>query len=222
MTGLDKITERILSDAQEKARAILEEAQNDCRRAAEEYAARAETIREDIAERAMREGEEMITRARSAAAMTRRNILHAAKGRMLDEAFAAAKAQICDTDYGKYKELLIALLSLALIEQAKNEQESLQYGDEVATFDTFEVLLNETDRARYGEAVIQGARKVTERRIGSERAAKLRLSDTCAPIDGGLILRYGDTEANCSLSVLLTQIRRELESKISAVLFEES
>lgn len=220
MKGLDKITERILADAKERARVILEEAQSDCRLAAAEYAARADAIAEEIADRAMREGEHLIARARSAAAMTRRNILLAAKSELLDETFEAAKKQICDTDYGKYRELLVALLSCALLEQAKQEQNALEYGDEVTAFDTFEVLLNETDRARFGASVIEGARRVTERRIGAERAAKLRLSEECADIDGGLLLRYGDVETNCSLTVLLREMRRELEGKISAILFD--
>lgn len=220
MTGLEKITERILTDAKERARDILENAQEECRRMADDYAERAERIREEIAERAMREGEDMVARARSAAAMTRRDILLAAKSRMMDEAFEAAKAQICATDYGKYRELLVALLSCALIEQAKNEQESLEMGDEVAEFDTFEVLMNENDRVRFGDYVLEGARRTTERRIGSERTAKLRLSDTAAPIDGGLILRYGSTETNCSVSALLSEMRRDLEGRIAAVLFD--
>lgn len=219
MTGLEKITERILAEAKEEARVILEEAQNDCRRAAEEYAARVEAIRERIDARAMREGEEMVARARSAAAMARRDILIAAKAKVLDETFAAAKAQICDTDYGKYRELLIALLSCALIDQAKSEQESLELGDEVAEFDTFEVLMNETDRERFGTTILEGARKVCERRIGTERVEKLRLSDEAADIEGGLILRYGSVETNCSISVLLSEMRRDLEPKIAALLF---
>ena len=219
MNGLDKITERIITDAKEQARQILEQAQADCRSAAQEYADRADAIRARISERTMKEGEELIARARSSAAMTRRDILIAAKAKILDRTFAAAKAQICDTDYGKYRELLVALLSCALIDQAKNEQTCLELGDEVAEFDTFEVLLNETDRARFGTSLLESARKNTERRIGSERAEKLRLSDEVADIEGGLILRYGNVETNCSISALLGEMRRELEPKISALLF---
>ena len=220
MTGLEKILERILEDAKEKARVILEAAQNDCRQSAQEYADRANAIREEIEERAQAEGEAIIARSRAATATTRRNVLLSAKAELLDETFAAAKAHICDTDYGKYRELLVALLSCALLEQAKNEQTGLELGDEMVAFDTYEVFLNQHDLDRYGSRIIEDARRVTERRIGSQRAAKLRLSPTPADIDGGLILRYGDTEANCSLSVLLSQMRRELEGKISAILFD--
>lgn len=220
MNGLDKITDRILTDAKEKARGILEEAQSDCRKAAQDYADRADAIRDRIASRTMQEGEELIARAKASAAMTRRDILIATKAKLLNEAFEAAKAQICDTDYGKYRELLVALLSCALLEQAQNEQASLEFGDEIEEFDTFEVLMNKTDRARFGTAVLEGARKITERRIGSARTEKLRLSDEEADIEGGLILRYGNVETNCSISALLAGMRRELEPKISAILFD--
>ena len=161
-------------------------------------------------------------RAKSAAAMARRNILLAAKGQLLDETFAAARAHICDTDYGKYRELLVALLSCAMMEQAKNEQTSIELGDEVAEIDAYEVFLNAQDLDRFGHRIVDDARRVVERRIGYERAAKLRLSHEPADIDGGLILRYGDTEANCSLSVLLAQMRREMEGRICEILFAET
>lgn len=220
MTGLDKITERILADARERARGILESAQEECRKMAEDYAARAEQIREEIADRAMREGEDLVARAKSASAMTRRNILLAAKAKLLDEVFETAKTQLCATDYGKYRELLVALLSCALLEQAENEKTSLEMGDEITEFETFEVFFNENDLAQFGSYVLEHARKNTERRIGSDRAAKLRLSQIPADIDGGLILRYGNTETNCSISALLEEMRRSLESRISAILFE--
>ncbi len=220
MTGLEKITERILTDAKERARGILETAQEECRRMAEEYAQRAEQIREDIAERAEREGEELVSRARSAVAITRRDILLSAKAQVLNEVFETAKAQLCSTDYGKYRELLVALLSCALLEQSENEKKSLEMGDEITEFEVFEVFFNEKDRSQFGAYVLEHARKSIERRIGSERASKLRLSDVPADIDGGLILRYGNTETNCSISALLCEMRRELEGKISAVLFD--
>lgn len=187
---------------------------------AEDYAARADQIREEIADRAMREGEDLVARAKSASAMTRRNILLSAKAKLLDEVFEAAKTQLCATDYGKYRELLVALLSCALLEQAENEKTSLEMGDEITEFETFEVFFNENDLAQFGSYVLEHARKNTERRIGSDRAAKLRLSQIPADIDGGLILRYGNTETNCSISALLEEMRRSLESRISAILFE--
>ena len=222
MTGLEKIIDRIIDDAKEQARGILEAAQNDCRAAAEKYAREAEDIRDAIADKAEKEGEAVIAKTRSSAAMTRRNLLLSARGALLDEAFERAKKEVRDADLGKYRELLTALLTSALIEQAKAEDESLSLGDEVMTFDCFEVLFNAADREQYGAAVVENARRAAARHIGAERADKLRLSEATVDIDGGLILRYGDIEANCSLSMLMAGMREEMEQKVAAVLFAES
>lgn len=221
MTGLDKITGQILADAREKARGILEEADLDCRRMAEEYATRAAEIRETLTAEGQREGEDLVARARAASQMAERSILLAARQEMVDEAFERAKAQLSSTDYGKYKELLVALLASALLTQHRTEERSLLLGDEVAEFDSFEVLLCARDKERFGTAVVESARKITERHIGAENAAKLRLSAECADIEGGLVLRFGNVELNCSLPIIMAEIRRDLEAKVSAILFED-
>lgn len=221
MTGLDKIIDHILGDAKEQAREILAGAQSDCRKMAEDFAARADKIRAEIAEGAQQKGEALVSRAKSAAAMQRRNLLLKTKNALIDEAFEAARAEVLDTDFGKYRELLTALLTQALVEEAKNAERSLALGDEITEFDTYEVLMNREDRAAYGTAVVEGAKRAALRHIGEARAAKVRLSDRTADIDGGLILRYGNIEANCSLSMLLGEMRRLLESKVAAILFAD-
>ena len=220
MTGLERMTEKILSDAKERARVILESAQEDCRAAAQSYAADAAEKREEIAARTMAEGEAIAARARAAAAMERRDILLAAKSAALDEVFLKAKKEITDTDFGKYRELLVALLSCALLDLASTERASRELGDEVADLTRLEVLMNEKDRERFGAAVLSGARRVTERKVGSELISLLTLSDETADIEGGLILRAGDVEINCSLAVLLAEVRRDIEAKVAAILFE--
>lgn len=220
MTGLERITEKILADAKERARVILETAQNECRAAAEQYAAAAADKREEIAERTMSEAEAITARARAAAAMERRDILIAARAEVLDEVFLLAKKEITDTDFGKYRELLTALLSCALLNLSEADRTARELGDEVEEITRLEVLMNEADRERFGAAVLSGARRTTERKVGSELLSRLTLSNEIADIEGGLILRAGDVEVNCSLTVLLAEVRREIEGKISRILFE--
>lgn len=210
--------ERILANAKEDARRTLETAQAECRRTAEEYAARAQALREEIVARAEREGEREIARARSGAAMTQRNLLLQTRAALLDEAFANARRQLLEDSGGKYRELLTAWLVGALVSVAEAEEESAALGDELAPYEHIEVLFNEKDRARYGESVVAAACRTAGRRIG-DRAAKVCLSEETAPIDGGLLVRCGDVEINCSLSMLLTQLRADLEPKVAAVLF---
>lgn len=221
MTGLDKIIKRILDDAKDEARLILEAAQADCRKIAEEYAERAEKIRSDIASEAEKKGEATVLRARSAATMQRQDLLLKTRSLLLDEAFEAARKEILDPKFGKYRELLTALLTSALIEEAKAAKQSLAFGDEVSDFDRYEVIMNAKDREAYGAAVIEDARRAALRHVGAERAAKLCLSQEVADIDGGLILCYGNTAANCSLSMLIAEVRREQEARVAAILFSD-
>lgn len=220
MTGLEKIIARIETEGRDCAGLLLQQAEEECRRTAAEYAARAEAVRERLSAEAEKECEVMITRARAGVERTHREVLAETRTALLDEAFEAAKERLCSTDYGQYRELLVALLVSALLEQQRVTRASLEMGDEVEEVERFEVLLNANDRERFGKAVIDGARRVVERRIGAENAAKICLSQEVASIDGGLVLRFGDVSLNCSLSVILNDIRRELEPRVSEVLFD--
>ena len=40
-----------------------------------------------------------------------------------------------------------------------------------------------------------------------------------AAIDGGLLLRFGAVEINCALSVVIAEVRRELEDTVAVILF---
>lgn len=219
MTGLEKIIERIRTEARERASTTLQQAEEDCKRVAQDYAARSEQLRA----RLEKEGEEivvaMIAAARAQADKTHVEVLQQARMALLDEAFERAKKEMCDTDYGKYRELLVALLVSALLEQHRAEQQSIAFGDEVEPFEKFEVLMNAQDRERFGTQVIDGARRVAERRIGAQKAAKLTLCEECAAIDGGVILRFGNVELNATLGVLMADIRRDLEGRVADILF---
>lgn len=219
MTGLEKITARIVAEGRERARVLLQQAEEECRATAAEYAARAEALRERLTSEAESERAVMVSRARADVEKARRELLTATRNALLDEAFEAAKRELCSTDYGKYRELLSALLVSALLEQDRVTRESVAMGDEVEEIDRFEVLLNAEDRERFGSAVVENARRVVERRIGYADAAKLCLAGETAPIEGGLVLRFGNVELNCSLSVILDELRRDMEQRVAEVLF---
>ena len=70
-------------------------------------------------------------------------------------------------------------------------------------------------------ACSSNAKAVAERRIGAKKAGMLKLSEQSADIDGGLILRFGRVELNCSLSTVLQDLRREMEGRIAAILFPQ-
>ena len=221
MTGLDKIIERIQAEARERAAKTLQNAEATATALAQEYAARSEKARARIEKEGLESAQAMLDAARAQTEKTHTEIMQNMRTALIDEAFELAKKEICDTDFGKYRELLGALLTTALLEQHRTEQESIAFGDEVEPFEKFEVVMNAADRARFGTQVINDVRRSVERRIGTKKASMITLCEEPADIGGGLILRFGDVELNCTLDVLMADIRRELTPRVSRILFAD-
>ena len=222
MTGLSKITDKILAEAREDAKQKLAEADARCAEIAREYEARADEIRRGLNEDAKREAAEIVSRAKSSEAMIKRNVLLEAKSARVDEAFALAHQAILELSDEQYGSLLLGLLTSVIREQAEHERTSLAlYGAEDAPIaEQYEVILNEKDRDRLGKWLIGELRT---RMTGEERATADRvvLAKETAPIDGGLIVRCGSIEINSSLRALMEELRPRLEGKVSKKLFPD-
>lgn len=222
INGLNKITDKILSEAQAKADQILADAQAECDRINAEYAERAEKIRSDISTEAEKGGMEYVARIRFTAATSKRNLLLQTKSELIDGVFASVLEQTRTLELEKYNEILIGLLSAALIEQLEAEEISLNlYGEEEALApERYEVIFNQRDRDRSGKTVIEGVQKHLSGKVSAEKLARLTLASQTAAIDGGLILRCGSVESNCSFSLLFAQLRNSLESEVARTLFD--
>lgn len=222
INGLNKITDKILSEAQAKADKILADAQAECDRINAEYAERAEKIRSDISSEAEKGGMEYVARIRSTAATSKRNLLLQTKSDLIDGVFAGVMEQTRTMELEKYNEILIGLLSAALLEQLESEEVSRTlYGEEEALApESYEVIFNQRDRDRSGKTVVEGTKTHLFGKVSDEKLARLTLSQQTANIEGGLILRCGSVESNCSLSILFAQLRESLESEVARTLFE--
>lgn len=222
MTGLSKITDKILTEAREDAARTLAAADKRCEEIAAEYAARAAAIRSELNEEARREAAELVARAKSGEAMERRNASLELRGARIDEAFSLAHKELLQLSEERYLELLTRLLLSAVRMQAEQEIVSRElYGEEDApSYERYEVLLNERDRARFGEALLRGLRERLDQGY-ARMLGKISLSEQTAGIDGGLILKSGSIELNCSLRALFEEIRPSLEAKVGQRLFPE-
>ena len=222
INGLNKITDKILSEAQAKADKILADAQAECDRINAEYAERAEKIRSEISGEAEKGGMEYVARIRSTAATNKRNLLLQTKSDLIDGVFAGVLEQTRNLELQKYNEILIGLLSAALLEQIESEETSRNlYGEEDALVpEVYEVVFNQRDRDRSGKAVIEGVQKHLTGKVSAEKLARLSLATQTANIDGGLVLRCGNVESNCSLAILFAQLREGLESEVARTLFD--
>lgn len=216
MTGLAKITEKILSEARNDASARLAEADAEVRRISAVYASKAELIRAKAEEMAKAEARKIIHRARAGEAVARRNAVLKMKSRLVDKAFELAYEELLRLDDEKYFELLVTMLTCAAREKASSERLGREYGDEITTGEAkCTVYLNSRDTAKYGDRIAVAARE----RLGDEYRDILTVSDAPVKIDGGLIFGYGQTEINCSLSSVTSRVRPSLEAEVCNRLF---
>ncbi len=222
MTGLEKVTGKILADAEADAREILERAEAECAAIREKYATETAAELEALREQSDRECQALIVRARSSAAMAKRNAILEARAAILDEAYAAAEKQVRSMGGEQYLDLLCKMLRSALQRQLEGEADSLRlYGEDISPA-TYEVVLNSRDRSSYGDKLMAAYRAGLGAKLSPTVLAKLRLAPDTAPIDGGLILRSGPVETNCSLAMLMAENRRETEVKVNRILFGDA
>ena len=219
--GLERITDKILADAEAEAARIRAEADARCAEILADAEARAARRREEMREVIQREATSHVTRAKSSAAMQKRNLLLEERSALVDRVFAAARESVRTLSDEAYTALLAGLLSAALLEQLEAERTSVElYGaEDIVLPDVYEVMLNQNDRSRCGDALLASVKKKLEGKVPRDKLARLKISPKPAPIEGGVILRCGDVESNGSFELLFAQLRDELETEVSGALF---
>lgn len=221
MTGLDKITAKIISDAEARAAEILAAADAECEKIRARYTDAAENDSRRLYEQAERECEAMIDRARSSASVVKKDVLVKAKSEIIEEAYQTAYREIRGLSDGEYLDMLIGMLRSAMRRQLELERQNLElYGEEPAA-QTCEVLLNYRDREKFGKSLISGLNHSVVGKMKLADIDRIKLSTDTVDISGGLILRAGDIETNCSFEMLFSQVRRATEQKVSQTLFDK-
>ncbi len=222
MIGLEKVTGKILADAEADARRILDTADADCAAIRARVDAELKAELEAMREACDRECQALILRARSSAQMAKRNAILEARAAIVEEAYATAERQVRAISGDGYLELLTKMLRTSLKEQLESEADSLRlYGEDISPA-AYEVMLSERDRATYGDALLPAFRRGLGARFPRVALDKLTVATQAAAIDGGLILRCGDVEINCALSMLLDEGRRATEARVSHILFHHA
>ena len=199
MKGIDKITSRILADAEAECAAVKAESDKHCG----EIKAEAEKKAQDEYWRLVREGvrdtEQRVQRMdRTARLEARKSVLNM-KQDAVTKAFELARDKIAELPERDY----VGFLARQAAEAAITGQE--------------EVIFCERDRAAVGAKAVKAANELLAKR-GLDGC--LTLSDETRPMTGGLILKQGDIEVNCTVDTLLDLSRSELAARVAEVLFE--
>lgn len=193
MKGTEKIIAHIEADADAQVRAILAEAEAKCADIRAKYEEEASRLYSDRIRDGVRACQDQEDGALRISRMEARKSVLAVKQEMVEKSFDLALEKITALPEDRYVAFLAGL--------AKNAAVT---GEE-------EVILNARDRAAVGEKLIQAV---------NADGAHMTLSDETRDIAGGLILRRGSIEANCSAELLVELSKGEMASKLADILFK--
>ena len=192
MNGIEKITARILADAQAEAEAVKADAQAKCAAIKGDYDKKAQDEYWRLARAGVAECEAKVQRLGRAAEMEAKKGLLALKQDMVSAAFDKAVSQVCAMPENDYVAFLAGLAAKA--SGTKDE----------------EILVAEKDAA-LGAKVAEEANKLC--------GGKLHYDGNTLDMLGGIVLRQGNIEINCNIETLVNQYRYELASQVAEVLF---
>ena len=198
INGIERIAERILRDAQTEADGIRSIADENCAKIGAEYEKQARDAASGILGAAEKEAADLIKRMKGESEMKARSALLEEKQSLMQKAFELAQQEILAMDEKKYRAFLVALACKAC-----------SSGKE-------ELMLGEKDLKRFGQDLCD---EINAKLAEAGRPAKLTLCKKPCGIDGGLKLKDGSIETNCSIATLIAGSKDTLVPQIAAMLF---
>lgn len=197
MEGMDKITARIIADAEREIAEIQRENDEKIEALTAEAQSAAEQESLELLTRGRRAAEERRERLSSSAAVECHKLELAAKQELLEETFATAVEQLCSLPREEYLALIASLAA-----------EAAEGGEQM--------ILSPRDAEQYGTEVIAMANTAL---CAAGKWGELTLSAETRPIPGGFFLSSGDVELNCAFDTLVRLRREKLEKEVAKILF---
>ena len=195
MKGTEKLIAHIQADAKAQADAILTQAEQQAAAIRDDFDKQAEGVYAAQIRAGVKSIQAQVDGEARIARMEGRKSLLAEKQQLVKESFRKAQEQIISLPAEQYVPFLAKLAAKAAVT-----------GDE-------EIVLNAADRERYGEKIAAAANAL----LGEKGA--LTLSDHTGDFAGGLILRRGAIEANCTVELLVELSQSELSAQVAQLLF---
>ncbi len=193
MNGIEKITQRIASEAQAEIDRILGDAREEAGRIAANYRAQADAEARELEAKNEKAAAEREERLVSAAQMEARKVQLAAKQEMVEKAYIQALDKLCAMPREQY----VAVLADLLVKASSSGKE--------------EAVFSKEDRERVGKAAVAKANELSGK--------QLRLSDETLPIRGGFILKDQNVEVNCTFETLVRLQKAETAGAVVKRLF---
>ena len=199
MKGTEKIIAHIRADGDAEAKKIIDAASKQAEEKRAESFKAALSEYEKLMQAGNAECEDILSGSRRIAEMEAKKSVLSVKQEMISAAFDAAREEIVNMPRDKYTQFL-----------ARMAAEAAAGGRE-------EIVLNARDKAEVGKAVCKAANELLS---AKGTPGKLTVSEDTADISGGVIVRFGGIETNCSIDALIRQRRSGLSTEVAAALFE--
>ena len=191
--SIEKITSKIISEAQELRDKTLSEAAAQSDAVLAEARKKAEDMVEDSRKRGAEEKEKIISRRKSVADIDCRKVFLAKKQELIGQCFDRAVDDIIAMDKDRYTELLTAL----------GTNSGMTGG---------QLIFNEIERAAIGQKVVDALNSRIE-------GGSFSLSEETRPLRGGYMLMCGQTFINNTIEALVEEARPELTAEVAKMMF---
>ena len=199
MKGTEKIIAHIRADGDAEAKKIIDAASKQAEEKRAESFKAALSEYEKLMQAGNAECEDILSGSRRIAEMEAKKSVLSVKQEMISAAFDAAREEIVNMPRDKYTQFLARMAA------------------EAAASGMEEIVLNARDKAEVGKSVCKAANELLS---AKGTPGKLTVSEDTADISGGVIVRFGGIETNCSLDALIRQRRSGLSTEVAAAMFE--
>ena len=203
MNGIEKITGQIGADVQKEIDAALDQARAQAKEIEARYESQAQTQGEALRRKGEQDAALRRERLVDVARLEARKTLLAAKQDLVGQAFDLALKKLLELPDQEY----IALLAKLAVAASRTGRE--------------QVIFSQKDRSRYGKQAVTMANDMLAKQAGphADHTSMLTLAEESRPMAGGLILRDGRVETNCSFEVLIHLQRDALSAEVARALF---
>ncbi len=192
--SIEKITAKIISDAESQAKETLDQANASKEKILAEAKAQADEILARSEETGRSDKEKLIDRRKAVADIDGRKVALEEKQKLIGACFDQAVASISSMEPKAYVEFLTRLV------KSTGETEG-------------ELILNKKDREAIGKKLIQSVAKALPK-------SNIALSRETRDIRGGFLLKKGSVYINGTVEALVDEGREELTGEVAARLFE--
>ena len=198
MNGIEKITAKLEADALAEVAAVNAETKAQCDEIKNEYEQKAQEEYTRSIQNGTKSVSDRVSRLGSAADMEAKKFILGFKQEMVTKAFDHAVKSILSMPKESYVKFLASQAAKA------------------AVTGTEELIFSASDKQKVGADVAKSANALLE---GRGLAGKLTVSDKTREMPGGVVIKNGDIEVNCSVDTLVQLSKSELASQVAEILF---